>query len=94
MVNGSTGGQYTCIMLNNTGCGNDKVTLYIFLTQLKIRLYRINTSFPVEQTPSLLQLPVEMFNRAIMEFETIENNAGTTLTFIFTQPVHMQYGEY
>ena len=98
MVDGSTGGQYTCVVFNDAGYGNDTVTLYVslrILTQPEDQIVQIGDKVMYTCIADSFPAPTyqwEMFNRATMEFETIENETGTTLTFILIQ--QEQYGKY
>ena len=98
IINGSDGGDYICVAINEAGFDNAAVTLYVSLEIIEdpenayvqdgdaVTLTCIADSFPAPE------YQWEMMNRTSGEFEPIDGETNTTLVFDYID--YEDYGTY
>ena len=98
MVNGSTGGQYTCVVFNDAGYGNDTVTLYVsprILTQPEDQFVQNGDNVTFTCIADSFPAPTyqwERLNTSDSIFESLPGETNTTLVF---EPIeHEDFGRY
>ena len=98
MVNGSTGGQYTCVVFNDAGYGNDTVTLYVsprILKQPKDQFVQNGVKVTLTCIADSFPAPTYQWERWNMSYLIVESlNGETNTTLVFESIKHEEYGRY
>ena len=98
MVNGSTGGQYTCVVFNDAGYGNDTVTLYVsprILTQPEDQFVQNGDEVTLACIADSFPAPTYQWERWNMSNSIFEGLPGeTNTTLVFESIEHEEYGRY
>ena len=98
MVNGSTGGQYTCVVFNDAGHGNDTVTLYVsprILTQPEDQFVQNGDEVTLTCIADSFPAPTYQWEQQNMSDSIFESLSGeTNTTLVFKSIKHEEYGRY